>query len=223
MLISDKQHEANRANAQKSTGPRTEEGRKRASLNALKHGCTAQTLILPGEDANHFAKFHHNLQTSLSPANALEESLVETLAQNQWATNRIRAHETNLFALGHEQHADSIDTDDLAIQSALAGAKTLKSEMDAIKSVSLYLQRNSRMYDTTLKQLLNLQAIRKAEEKETVLAASHLACIHAEHQAPFDSNHYGLVCSPKEIEFVIRRMNANKNPYIPPAPLTNAA
>jgi hypothetical protein len=121
MLISDKQHEANRANAQKSTGPRTEEGRKRASLNALKHGCTAQTLILPGEDANHFAKFHHNLQTSLSPANALEESLVETLAQNQWATNRIRAHETNLFALGHEQHADSIDTDDLARLSHLEG------------------------------------------------------------------------------------------------------
>jgi len=40
----------NRANAQNSTGPRTEPGKQRSSLNALGHGLTAQTAVLPSED-----------------------------------------------------------------------------------------------------------------------------------------------------------------------------
>jgi hypothetical protein len=41
---------ANRANAQKSTGPRTAEGKAASRLNALKHGLDAESLIIPGED-----------------------------------------------------------------------------------------------------------------------------------------------------------------------------
>src|SRR5450432_250648 len=135
--ISEAQLQANRANSQKSTGPRTEEGKRRASLNALKHGCTAQTIILPGEDIHHFAKFHQSLKDSLAPANALEESLVESLAQTQWAINRTRAHETSLFALGHERFAESIDTGgDQAIQTALAGAKVVKLELESLQTIS---------------------------------------------------------------------------------------
>ena len=41
---------ANIENAQRSTGPRTEAGKAASSHNALKHGLTAQTVLLPGED-----------------------------------------------------------------------------------------------------------------------------------------------------------------------------
>ena len=46
------QIEANRRNAQKSTGPKTERGKARAKLNAIKHGLTARTImsVLPQED-----------------------------------------------------------------------------------------------------------------------------------------------------------------------------
>jgi hypothetical protein len=46
--------EINRRNAARSTGPRTPEGKSRSRLNALKHGLTARTLVLPGEDPEAF-------------------------------------------------------------------------------------------------------------------------------------------------------------------------
>ena len=42
--------EVNRANALLSTGPKTEEGKQRSSLNALRHGLTGQTVVMPTED-----------------------------------------------------------------------------------------------------------------------------------------------------------------------------
>jgi hypothetical protein len=223
MQISEAQLQANRANSQKSTGPRTEEGKRRASLNALKHGCTAQTIILPGEDIHHFRAFHESIKAALAPANALEESLVDTLVQNQWATNRIRAHEASLFALGHLQLAESIHTSDLVIQTELAGAKVMKLELASLTSLSLYLQRNSRMYDTTLKQLISLQATRKAEEKEQLESAAKIAVYHADAKVPYEPELYGFDCSPEELAFELRRNNAYKHPFVPPVPLTNAA
>ena len=46
--------DANRRNALKSTGPKTDEGKAKASLNNLKHGLRAETVVLPGEDAEAF-------------------------------------------------------------------------------------------------------------------------------------------------------------------------
>ena len=59
---SSKRIEANRRNAQKSTGPRTTEGKDRVRLNALKHGLTASTAVLPGEDAEGLAIARRGLE-----------------------------------------------------------------------------------------------------------------------------------------------------------------
>jgi hypothetical protein len=53
-MISDRKREANRRNAQKSTGPKTDEGKSKVKLklklNALTHGLYARTIVLPHED-----------------------------------------------------------------------------------------------------------------------------------------------------------------------------
>ena len=56
-MTSLKQIEANRRNALKSTGPRSEEGKQRASRNALRHGLTAETIIEPLEDSEDYKLF----------------------------------------------------------------------------------------------------------------------------------------------------------------------
>jgi hypothetical protein len=53
-MTTEKQNEANRINAQKSTGPRTDEGKQRSSQNALKHGLLAKRSVIPGEDPAEF-------------------------------------------------------------------------------------------------------------------------------------------------------------------------
>ena len=54
-MTSQKQIEANRRNAQKSSGPKTIQGRSISRMNALKHGLLAEQVVVPGEDFEEFA------------------------------------------------------------------------------------------------------------------------------------------------------------------------
>lgn len=77
-MTSEAKIEANRRNALKSTGPRTERGKERAQLNALRHGMTAKQLVASDEDSGDFARFSAELRATLAPADAVEEQMVES-------------------------------------------------------------------------------------------------------------------------------------------------
>ena len=85
---SSKRIEANRRNAQKSTGPRTSEGKDRVRLNALKHGLTASTAVLPGEDAEALQSRVEAWRDDLEPRSAMEAYLVERAAHVSWQLDR---------------------------------------------------------------------------------------------------------------------------------------
>ena len=59
-MASNKQLEANRTNAKNSTGPRSQAGKARSSLNSRKHGLTAKTLIIVGENAEDLGRCGQN-------------------------------------------------------------------------------------------------------------------------------------------------------------------
>src|SRR5437660_10219908 len=65
--LSAKRLAANRRNALRSTGPRTTEGKRRSSTNALKHGLCANTVLLPGECPAAFATARHELKQEFRP------------------------------------------------------------------------------------------------------------------------------------------------------------
>src|SRR3954454_16141690 len=94
---------ANRANAQRSTGPKTSKGKAKSSLNAVKTGLTGRTVLLPSEDVkqyqNHVKRFHDELQ----PVGELETNVVQSLADTQWRLNRIPSLESGILALGRKR------------------------------------------------------------------------------------------------------------------------
>ncbi|HYK59417.1 MAG TPA: hypothetical protein VEV85_08290 [Bryobacteraceae bacterium] len=96
---------ANRTNAQLSTGPRTDEGKKRSSLNAFRHGPTGQIVIHTPEDQAAFQKHYDAIRESLAPVSALETTLVQSIAEDYWRLNRARALENAVFTLGLQKHS----------------------------------------------------------------------------------------------------------------------
>jgi len=88
----------NRANSQHSTGPRTEPGKQRSSLNALRHGLTARTAVLPTEDPEAYQRHIQQFLDEYQPATATETQLVHELANTAWRINRIPFLEAELLS-----------------------------------------------------------------------------------------------------------------------------
>ena len=82
--MTEAQLTANRENAQHSTGPRTQEGRKRSSLNAFRHGLTGQIVIHTPEDEQAFKKHCDGIREALASVGALEIYLAQAIAENRW-------------------------------------------------------------------------------------------------------------------------------------------
>ena len=96
-MATEKQIAANRANAAKG-GPKTQEGKDRCKMNALKHGFTARTVIvLPTENKEDFQHLRQGLVDSFHPQSMMELTLVEKLSVIQWKWNRKEAAEAGLL------------------------------------------------------------------------------------------------------------------------------
>jgi hypothetical protein len=79
-MTSLRQIESNRRNAQKSTGPKTDDGKKRASQNAVRHGLTAETVIKLLEDPDDYQAFELAVTADYEAETAVERELVLRLA-----------------------------------------------------------------------------------------------------------------------------------------------
>src|SRR5580692_10977668 len=171
-MISDKQHEANRRNALLSHGPVTDAGRKRSSLNALRHGITGQVTTMTDEDRAAHDTFSKALMQDLAPEGAMEIQLAQRVATDSWRLNRISAVEDNLFALGQLQNGGQACPDVPQIDAALTTAHVFTQESKQLQLLTLYEQRLNRAVQKNLALLQSLQATRKAEREAAMKEAS---------------------------------------------------
>jgi hypothetical protein len=171
-MLTEKQLAANRANALRSTGPRSEEGRRRSSLNACRHNLTGQVTAMSEEDRIAHDAFSAAMIKAMAPEGALELQLAQRIATDSWRLNRSSAIEDNIFALGLFDHASEIDVDHPQLHAALTAARTFTREAKSIELLTLYEQRINRSLQKNLALLQQLQATRKSERKaETEHAA----------------------------------------------------
>ena len=199
----------NRANALKSTGPRTEAGKQRSKLNALRHGLTGHTVVLPTEDHAAYQRHSQSFLEEYQPKQATETQLVQSLIDTSWQLNRAAAIETNLFSLGITEMEDRVRADHPEAEAALAMALAYREHNRAFANLSIYRQRLTRQFERTLAQLRQIQAERRQAEERQLNKAAKILKMH-KHDNPCESAPYnpaddGFVFSNAEIETFLRR------------------
>jgi len=96
-MASEAQIQANRANAQKSTGPRTTEGKAAVAQNAVKHGLRAEQMVIKGEDPGQFESYREQMLGELGPDGALESMLAERAVGLAWRLRRAERLQAEVF------------------------------------------------------------------------------------------------------------------------------
>ena len=176
----------NRANAQHSTGPRTAAGKQRSALNALRHGLTSQTAILPSEDAHAYQRHCQQFRAEYDSKTPTETQLVQELADTAWRLNRIPLLEADLLARP-------------------AGANPAEF-IHALSVLGLHGQRLSRQFQKTLDQLRALQSDRRDREQHELKRAASLLELHKHKEIAWDPAQDGFVFSINEIEAHSQRL-----------------
>ncbi len=198
-MISEKQLAANRRNAQRSTGPRTGEGKKVSALNARRHNLTGQVTAMTDADRIMHDAFSAAMVESLAPAGAMETQLAQRIATDSWRLNRISAVEDNLFALGHSAHSDDIETENPEIHAALTAAKVFQEESKQLQLLTLYEQRINRNIQKNLALLQSLQAARIAKREAEMKEAKKLLQLSEMKGLTYQPLNDGFVFSNEEI------------------------
>jgi hypothetical protein len=178
---------ANIENARHSTGPRTEEGKARSAQNSLKHGLTStKSILLPDEDEAEFQQFAEGLTANFGPENAIETDLVAEIISIQWRRKRAARLEARILS------AESPD-------------------FKALNNISLIASRLKREFSATLKELLQLQALREKNITQIWESAATLRRADLILKRPTDLAALGFVFSTEEIDRYIQQKDAFEN------------
>lgn len=165
-MATDQQIAANRKNAQKSTGPKTPEGRAAVRLNGVKHGLTGATLVLPGEKESDFESLLADFESEHQPATPTEEALVRQIAMAQWRLRRLYHVEAAFFNLRLMDLEEEIEEDYNNLEPADKLAVVVKNDSGR-SSVRENLSRiEGRLERSFYKALRELQRLRAARPQK---------------------------------------------------------
>jgi len=159
MIISQKQQEANRQNAQHSTGPVTPEGKAAVRLNALTYGLRARSTLIPGEDPEEYKQLWDELSAEWQPQTRTERLHLEQMATDQWLLARIAGAERQICETVLE----------------------FKDGLVLLNYASMLRVRLERSFTSALHELKQAQKERQARQRQQAQTAK---AVQAEHAAP---------------------------------------
>jgi hypothetical protein len=155
---------ANRGNALKSTGPRTESGKSTVSTNALCHGLTSKQLIIPGENEADFNALRDSVLEHWCPATERERDIADQLAINEWRLLRARKVEAGFLT----RAINSVLEEDPAAEpdDALIAVLTDDPWAKKYKTVQRYVASAERAYTQSLNEMKRMVKARLKVEEE---------------------------------------------------------
>jgi hypothetical protein len=155
-MATEAQMRANAANAQHSTGPRTEEGKEASAQNALRHGMRAASILLPEEDPALLAELHAELLRDLRPVGSMQNLLFDRMVAAAWRLRRAHLIERGIL----ERTAERYDPGDHAktfTQQLRRKFQTACQSADALGKLSRYESTIERSLHRTMAELRRVQ------------------------------------------------------------------
>jgi hypothetical protein len=207
--VSDARLAANRANSQHSTGPKSDEGKAKSSLNAVKTGLTGRTVLLPTDDAQAYRLHLDRLFREHTPETDKETSLTQHIADAEWRLLRIHPLEEGIYAVGHRKHADLFPEEKDPIQrEALIHAEIYLIYRKDFSNLALQERRLRNQLKSDLAELKQLQRDRVEKHAADLKRAKELYKKAQELGIPFDPSLFGFVFSLEELTETINHENA---------------
>lgn len=216
-MATDAQINANRSNAQKSTGPSSPEGRAKSSLNAVKTGLTGRTVLLPGDDAEAYKKHVQRFFDRHEPVGDDEQNLVQSLADTEWRLLRIPGLEMGIYAIGHLEFAERFASEtDETTRRALIEAQIFLAYQRQLNNLSV---QERRLRSQRQQDLTDLQKLQAERVRVTTIRLNDAVELYEELKKegkPFDPAEFGFEFSREQFQehlvfLEARRKRENEN------------
>jgi hypothetical protein len=205
---------ANRANArldepailseaktqERFTGPTSEAGKAKSSLNAVKTGLTGRTVLLPTDDVAAYEQHVQRFFDKHKPASDAERTLVQSLADTEWRLLRIPTLEAGIYALGRLEFAELFPEQEPAVRQQLIETKVFLTYQRQLNNLSIQegrLRRQREKDEARLKET-KAQRIKVADLRLGDAAKRYLEA--RREGKPFDPTQFGFEFSMEQIE-----------------------
>jgi hypothetical protein len=210
--VSEAQLAANRENAQKSTGPRTEEGKAAIRMNALKTGLTSRTVWIEEEDAPRYRKMAADFSQDLQPVGPQETALVQSVIDLHW---RLESLPGLLMALKSKGRRELLGTPEFKGTEITTNILDLEVQLryeKQFRNLNLQESRLSRRREREMAELHKLQKERKANEAAALERATTAHVVAEQTGQPFSYPGIGFEFSKAVFEAYLAALTpANKD------------
>ncbi len=197
---------ANRANAAKSTGPKTEEGKKISSHNALKTGLTGRTVLLPTDDLEAYEAHLASIEERYQPTTDEERFHAQNIAHIEWRILRIPTLETGLLALGRKRFAHTHAEEPADIRAVLIEAEVQFEFQKPLANLAVQESRLNRQHERELEKLNVLQTARRKLEASRLEEAARFYTHCKDKDLPFDMGDLAMFGFEFSLEQIQRRV-----------------
>jgi hypothetical protein len=162
-LTKELRAEINRANAQKSTGPKSPEGKQRASMNACRHNLSGQNLILQPAEMEAYNRLAAAMLSDLNPKSEPERQIAEKVIDTHFRLNRLAGLENNIFNFGLLANETQTPHDD-RLEVMIAQTRAWIERSSSFDVLGRYESRLTRQLLKYQEEFERLQAVRKERE-----------------------------------------------------------
>ena len=193
-MASDRQIEANRRNAEKCTGPRTEAGKQKSKMNALKHGLASRWAVLEHENRDEFEELKRTMLEEHAPVGITERVLTIQLAESYWRLLRARRVEASYLNVRFQiEGVGDCQLAGIIVQHDPAG----------LPRIERYVATAERAWQRTLRLLQQTQEIRRREQR------------HAERKARLETARPAQQPQPQPVETTPQQPSDREIGFVP--------